>query len=374
VALATDPGDLILDPTLGSGTTAVVAERLGRRWVGVDVSRVAINVSRRRLLSSVFPHYVMKGKHPWEGLALETVSRLQMSDIADDREAETVELRDRPITDSNAVRVVGPFEVLTLGRYSIEDWRGYLVGGEGDDSEKLENYVGVICRLYRPHAEVGGAGGFVHALSESGSDRIGISVGPLTGRVTARQVLEAATEAIEHEVEEIHVLGWAFEANVGEQKSAVEKDGRVRVQLIMIRPDALADGLKITQPELLFSPLALPEIEITAAGQDKVEVTLAGVGLFNRKTRFTAYHPADDGYIAAWYLDEDYDGDCFVDCQMFFEFKKAPDLKAAAGVDVNADEFRLAFTSEPFEPGEYRRIAVKVVDVYGNESTVVREL
>ncbi len=59
---------------------------------------------------------------------------------------------------------------------------------------------------------------------------------------------------------------------------------------------------------------------------------------------------ADSGYVSAWYLDEDDDGDCFVGCQMFFDF------------------------SEPFPERGYKRIAVKVVDVYGNESTVVREL
>src|SRR5262249_23267711 len=119
----------------------------------------------------------------------------------------------------------------------------------------------------------------------------------------------------------------------------------------------------------------LPEVCVDPTPRSfDVTVTLGGVGLFDRRTRTTKYHPADDGYIAAWYLDEDYDGDCFVDCQMFFDFKKAPNLKTAAGGHVDAGEFSLSFTSEPFAPGEYQRIAVKVVDVYGNESTIVRSL
>jgi hypothetical protein len=88
----------------------------------------------------------------------------------------------------------------------------------------------------------------------------------------------------------------------------------------MIRPDTLAQGLKVTQPEMLFSPLALPDIDVHTdkTGKEKqVRVTLKGVALFDRKHRRTEYKRADSGYVSAWYLDEDYDGDCFVDCQMF---------------------------------------------------------
>ena len=83
---------------------------------------------------------------------------------------------------------------------------------------------------------------------------------------------------------------------------------------------------------------------------------------------------ADSGYVSAWYLDEDYDGDCFVDCQMFFDFKKTPNIKAALRAEVDPEEFTLKLASEPFPVRGYKRIAVKVVDVYGNESTVVRDL
>ena len=102
-------------------------------------------------------------------------------------------------------------------------------------------------------------------------------------------------------------------------------------------------------------------------------VTLQGVALFNRETRTTEYQRAESGYVSAWYLDEDYDGDCFVDCQMFFDFKRKPAV-SKLGLDVDDEEFELKLTSEPFPIRGYQRIAVKVVDVYGNESTVVRDL
>jgi hypothetical protein len=144
----------------------------------------------------------------------------------------------------------------------------------------------------------------------------------------------------------------------------------------MIRPDTLADGLKSTKAEALFSPLALPDVEVETVKNGKltsVTVRLKGVAVFDRQRRITDYKHADSGYVSAWYIDEDYDGDCFVDCQMFFDFKKAPNLKAL-GFVVRPDEYRLQLQSQPFAPREYRRIAVKVVDVFGNESTVVREL
>jgi hypothetical protein len=146
----------------------------------------------------------------------------------------------------------------------------------------------------------------------------------------------------------------------------------------MIRPDTLAEGLKATQPEMLFSPLALPDIEVKVKkdgkGAAEAVVTLNGVALFDRKQRRTEYKRADSGYVSAWYLDEDYDGDCFVDCQMFFDFKKAPNLKTALRAEVDPEEFKLQLTSQSFSVRGYKRIAAKVVDVYGNESTVVREL
>jgi hypothetical protein len=189
-------------------------------------------------------------------------------------------------------------------------------------------------------------------------------------------VNDAVTDALSSGILEVHVLGWAFEANVGEVKAQPEKRGKVRVELIMIRPDTLAEGLKVTKSEALFSPLSLPDIEVVVEKNGKkpeVVVRLKGVAVFDRKNRTTDYKQADSGYVSAWYLDEDYDGDCFVDCQMFFDFKKAPNLHIL-GLDIEPEEFKLQVESQLFPVGGYKRIAVKVVDVFGNESTVVREL
>ncbi|HET6202950.1 MAG TPA: site-specific DNA-methyltransferase [Planctomycetota bacterium] len=379
VNMTTHPGELVLDPTIGSGTTALAAERLGRRWIGIDSSRVAVNTARWELLRCVFPHFCLRGSALSGEFEYETVPRVRMSGLIDGKEPETVALLDRPLLDRDAIRVCGPFEVASLGRYSVEDWKGYVVRESGiGEAAKLENYIEVICRLYRKDAAIQGARGLVHAVAETEKDKIAMSVGPLSGRVTCKQINDAVQDALASGILEVHVLGWAFEANVGEVKSQLEKRGKVKVELIMIRPDTLAEGLKATQPENLFSPLALPDIEVTveknAKAERTVHVALKGVALFDRKRRTTEYKAAASGYVSAWYLDEDYDGDCFVDCQMFFDFKKTPNIKAALEAEVDAEEFTLKLASEAFPVRGYKRIAVKVVDVYGNESTVVRDL
>jgi adenine-specific DNA-methyltransferase len=375
ILMATDPADIVLDITCGSGTTAFCAEELGRRWITCDTSRVAINVARKRLLSGVFEQYKTKGETVTSGFLYKQAKRLTLETIAKDLEPESVDLVDAPIPDRSSVRITGPFELMTLGRYSIEDWKGYVVSGTGTEAAKLENYIEVICRLYRKEAAVQGASGLIHAVAESGKHQIAISVGPLSGRVTAKQINDAVQDALSSGILEVHVLGWAFEANVGEVKAQLEKRGKVRVELVMIRPDTLAEGLKVTKPETLFSPLALPDVVVRISkGKDPTaSVTLQGVAVFDRKSRSTDYKRADSGYVSAWYLDEDYDGDCFVDCQMFFDFKKAPNLKPL-GLEIESGEFKLQLESQPFPVRGYKRIAVKVVDVFGNESTVVRDL
>jgi adenine-specific DNA-methyltransferase len=379
VLMCTDPSDLVFDPTCGSGTTAFCAEKLGRRWVTCDTSRVAVNVTRQRLVSSVFDHFKTRNGRIATNFVYKTAHRITLGTLAYGQEPERIDLVDQPEVDRDAIRVCGPFEVASLGRYSVEDWKGYVVREAGlSETAKLENYIEVICRLYRKGAAIQGATGLVHAVAETEKEKIAISIGPLSGRVTGKQINDAVQDALASGILEMHVLGWAFEANVGEVKSQLERRGKVKVELIMIRPDTLAEGLKTTQPEMLFSPLALPDIVVAVERNGRAErtvyVTLKGVALFDRKRRTTEYKAADSGYVSAWYLDEDYDGDCFVDCQMFFDFKKTPNIKAALKAEVDPEEFMLKLASEPFPVRSYKRIAVKVVDVYGNESTIVRDL
>jgi adenine-specific DNA-methyltransferase len=127
IRMTTHPGDLVVDLTCGSGTTAYCAEMTGRRWITCDTSRVSINVARRRLLSATFEHFKTRHGQILSGFIYQSVNRTTLKSLAYGLEPEKVELVDQPEVDNKAIRVTGPFEVMTLGRYSVEDWKGYII-------------------------------------------------------------------------------------------------------------------------------------------------------------------------------------------------------------------------------------------------------
>ncbi|MGI8722398.1 MAG: site-specific DNA-methyltransferase [Geodermatophilaceae bacterium] len=151
--LCTEPGDLVLDPTCGSGTTAYVAEQWGRRWITIDTSRVALALARQRLMGARYPYYLMAdsvagrakeaeltgvarppaptGNDIRQGFVYERVSHVTLKSIANNddivpgmsraaiddaikRHAEYETLYDRPYEDRKTVRVTGPFTVESL--------------------------------------------------------------------------------------------------------------------------------------------------------------------------------------------------------------------------------------------------------------------
>jgi adenine-specific DNA-methyltransferase len=130
VLMTTDPGDIVLDPTCGSGTTAHVAEQWGRRWITCDTSRVAVTLAKQRLMTAEFDYYELA--HPEEGVGsgfrYKTVPHVTLKSIANNPEirdgmtreqieaaiakyADQETLYDQPYTDKSRVRVTGPFTV-----------------------------------------------------------------------------------------------------------------------------------------------------------------------------------------------------------------------------------------------------------------------
>ena len=88
--MTTDPGDLVFDPTCGSGTTAYVAEQWGRRWITCDTSRVAITLAKQRLMTALFDYYELA--HPDEGVGsgfkYKTVPHITLGSIANNLEID----------------------------------------------------------------------------------------------------------------------------------------------------------------------------------------------------------------------------------------------------------------------------------------------
>ena len=119
--MTTDPGDLVVDPTCGSGTTAYVAEQYGRRWITMDTSRVAMSIARERVLTATFPYYELRDpvRDVDAGFVYELLDRVTLRSIARGEEPEKVTLVDRPKITGRKVRVSGPFTVEALSRYAI---------------------------------------------------------------------------------------------------------------------------------------------------------------------------------------------------------------------------------------------------------------
>ena len=167
--MTTDPGDLVLDPTCGSGTTAYVAEEWGRRWITIDTSRVATALARQRILGARFPFYLLidspegrikeqeQSAQPnaptptthdiRKGFVYERVPHVTLRSIANNpdihegmtrdeidaaiaRHAETEVLYDRPYEDKRKVRVAGPFTVESLSPHRAVSFDGRRPGSE----------------------------------------------------------------------------------------------------------------------------------------------------------------------------------------------------------------------------------------------------
>jgi adenine-specific DNA-methyltransferase len=105
VLLTTKPGDLVLDPTCGSGTTAFVAEQWGRRWITIDTSRVALSIARQRLLTAKFDHYrtaagpqgALGAENPGSGFKYKTVPHITLGAIAQNTNLDPIFAKHEPI-------------------------------------------------------------------------------------------------------------------------------------------------------------------------------------------------------------------------------------------------------------------------------------
>jgi adenine-specific DNA-methyltransferase len=141
ILMTTDPGELVLDPTCGSGTTACVAEQWGRRWVTCDTSRVAVAIARHRLMTAAFDYY--KLRHPASGigggLKYKTVPHIMLQDIAANTEIDAVAAEYQPQIDAALVDLRS-----ALGK----QWQEWEVP-RPSDGEEAEPFVAAFWRLKR---------------------------------------------------------------------------------------------------------------------------------------------------------------------------------------------------------------------------------
>ncbi len=206
--------------------------------------------------------------------------------------------------------------------------------------------------------------------------RVAISFGPQHGPVIAHQVQEAIQTARLNGYDILIFAGFAFdpEAQALIQKVPV---ARLQVHFASIAPDVLVgDLLKTTRASQIFTVFGQPDVAVHPQIDGTFVVELRGVDIYDPISG--EVHSTRGEEVAAWLLDTDYDGKTFHICQAFFPGD--PDawekLQRAlkAQIDPEAFEHMRGTVSFPFQPGDYQRIAVKVIDFRGNEVVRVTDL
>ncbi|MBI2447728.1 MAG: site-specific DNA-methyltransferase, partial [Candidatus Omnitrophica bacterium] len=218
--MTTDPGDLVLDPTCGSGTTAYIAEQWGRRWITCDTSRVAITLAKQRLMTAKFDYYELA--HPDEGIRsgfkYKTVPHITLGSIANNEPPKEETLYDQPFIERGKVRVTGPFTVEAVPSLRVKPFDGSepkidatneqlaRTGETGRQAEWRDELKATGIRavgnkvIFFSRIEPMVATKFLHAegeiLEEDGtSKKVYISFGPNYGPLEQRQVELAINEA-----------------------------------------------------------------------------------------------------------------------------------------------------------------------------------
>ncbi len=457
--MCTDPGDLVLDPTCGSGTTAFVAEQWGRRWITVDTSRVALALARQRLMGAKLPYFLLadsvegrakegelvgKPLPPAEvnndirqGFVYERVQHITLKSIANNpdvregmsraeidaaikRHADFEVLYDQPYEDRTKVRVTGPFTVESLSPH-----RSLAFAGGPDDVEHretiseqtaaedaagptfeqsildnlakagiqngkrkerihfagIEPYAGIYIQAIGERAEAA-------EVEEAAPSRVGVAIGPQYGTVSPTFIKSAAREAIRAgDMDLLCVLGFAFDAQATEVTESdgvtVESTdegfasvagertvGRIRVLLVRMNVDLLmGEDLAKTGAGNLFTVFGEPDIELRSNDAGQVVVDLRGVDVFDPTTG--EIRSDDTSQIALWMIDTNYNEESFFVRHCYFTGGNDPykRLKAALKAEIEPDAWESLYRTEsrPFDKPETGKIAVKVINDYGDE-------
>lgn len=438
IHMTTDPGDLVLDPTCGSGTTASVAELWGRRWITTDTSRVPLALARQRLLSATFPYFELRDetRGPVSGFVYSRrrnrkseevgglVPYITLKNVANDDPPEELVLLHRPDRTDGTIRVTGPFCV----EATIPTPLDLDCDGEPDDGTGIEDRTSFVDRMLdtlrrapilqfaqghtvtlknirqpaktlalsaeamvdaTADGQKAGLGDVIAVADETNRNAlpflqrpVAIVFGPENGAVSERLVYEAAQEAAAKKFTHLYVIGFSIQPNA--ENLIGQSDGifDIPATWVPVTPDVvMGDLLKTTRASQIFSIAGRPEIDVVKVAPEKTgdpqrwQVMLNGLDTFDPVTMAVDKLRGDD--VPCWMLDTDYNGRVFHASQVFFPRTKAwESLKKVlkATHDDSVWDHLAGSTSAPFEAGEQNTIAVKVIDDRGNELMVVKKL
>jgi len=405
--MTTSPGDLVLDITCGSGTTAYVAEQWGRRWITCDTSRVAIALAKQRLMTAAFPYYRLK--HENEGVAgdfqYETVPHITLKSIANNEPTPMETLYDKPLVDKKRMRVCSPFTVEAVPSAvatSPDETSLYLSeSAPTSAATKLETLFDELVskgvrgksgqRIHFQNLELlATAAGeadlnisHVHARAEERTENgeagalyaivIGNEYTPMDKTWLDRAMTQAFN--LRPKVQKVLFLAYQFDAGVHEY---VEKSGwgGLGILLAQIDTDLLVEDLKKKQKGDSFWLLGQPDVKLKqiADGENKGKYTVEVHGFDYYNVAEQRLESGGKGDIAMWLLDTDYNDRFLHPAQIFFPMADGKSGWASlaktlsAEIDPELIENYRGTVSLPFELGEHRQVAVKVIDKRGVES------
>ena len=489
ILMTTDPGDLVLDPTCGSGTTAYVAEQWGRRWITTDTSRVALALARTRLMAGRFPYYLLAdssegiqkeaeatGQVPAtplpriehdikKGFVYKRVPHITLKSIANNEEidaihakwqgrlesirtelnkllkqsweewqipreaeekwskkaqqlhkewwylrgerqkeidasiarrADTELLYDKPYEDNKRIRVTGPFTVESLSPHRVLSTDEERPTSETES--RKESTVGQFETMILENLRKAGvqntvrnerlkferlepyAGTYLHAEGEytegDKNKRVAVCIGPEHGTVGPDLVKEAAKEAVQGVgFDLLIVCGFAFDPHVSEE---AKRYGKLAVLMARMNPDlAMGDELlKKTGAGNLFMVFGEPDIDLKKQTDGKVMLTIKGLDVYDPTTGQIRSSSTDD--IACWFIDTNYNGESFFVRHAYFTGADEPydKLKRALRAEIDEAAWSALYStkSRPFDPPTTGKIAVKVINHYGDEVLKVFEV
>ena len=417
ICMTTDPGDLVLDPTCGSGTTAYVAEKFGRRWITSDVSGISLALARHRIITAVYDWYLTQGSSegrkkehelggqsetaaageaddPATGFVYPRVPNVSAAILAYDLDVEPIYLVDQPIKSKQAGlrRVSSPFTIEThsphryltideaLGgkpskrREALDDVDARIIQALENDGIRLGNGERVRFEDVVPaegyevlthRARVAGAGSADTFIALFGPDET-------VNRFAERRAVNETT--LHEEAENLLLIGFGFEA-----APKKEQLGRVVVHRVQahqdlrireLAPDSKADTLVV---------VAEPDIELSNADNGEWTLEVKGFDSYNPATGQVASHQGANE-IECLMIDTDYDGSAFFARAIHFpgqsDDRRLKRLKARLGAQVDPElwETCMSAKSKAFPGPESGEVAVRIITRAGAELTAVRTI
>ena len=414
ILMSSDPGDLVLDPTCGSGTTAYVAEQWGRRWITIDTSRIALNIAKKRLTTAIFPYYKThddnENPNIRRGFIYKKVPHITMKALANDLPFDEETLYDQPEEDKKRIRVSGPFTVETLQSLDVSspdslndkqnDYDEYAMfterifnnlkaNGIRNGVKQQQAVMHSMEHLDEPYLNAKG-----YYKTEDGTEHcVYFMIGPKFGTVSKHAVNEAVRAFRQHldESNWLVILGFSFEDSIESGESKGYNFGTFQVSMVRMSDDLLQDGLlKKDKKAGSFIIIGEPDVSLVNDGNGKCHVEINGMDMYDPIQNEVKARNVND--IAYWEMDDNYTGGLFKvrsihfcggDKKDFAAWRKGLDTVAKDMAKKKAERtLRLEFNeeiwdtlydfkSEPIDYEKGKQIAVRVVSQFGEESTKV---